>query len=83
VRIEILPQMPMTAVGKIFKPRLRHIAIERICREKLLASGIEAAITVRDDRRRGTVVNIRLADTASRAAATNALARLPLTIDFE
>lgn len=83
VSIEILPQMPMTAVGKIFKPRLRHIAIERVCSEKLLASKIEAAISVRDDRRRGTVVTIRLADAASRSAATDALARLPLAIDFE
>jgi fatty-acyl-CoA synthase len=83
VRVEVLPQMPMTAVGKIFKPRLRHIAIERVCSEKLLDSNLEATIAVRDDRRRGTVVTIRLADAASRAAATDALARLPLAIDFE
>ncbi len=83
VRIEILPQMPTTAVGKIFKPRLRHIAIERVCSDLLLSANLEAAIAVRDDRRRGTVVTIRLADAASRAAATDALARLPLAIDFE
>lgn len=83
VRIEILPQMPMTAVGKIFKPRLRHLAIERVCGETLRASRVEAAIAVRDDKRRGTVVTIRLADAAARAAATDALARLPVAIEFE
>ena len=83
VRIEILPQMPMTAVGKIFKPRLRHMAIERVCGEMLQACGIEAAIAVRDDKRLGTVAAIRLADAASRASAAEALARLPLAIEFE
>jgi fatty-acyl-CoA synthase len=83
VRIEIIPQMPMTAVGKIFKPRLRHLAIERVCGETLQAAGIEAAITVRADRRLGTVATIRLADAMSRGAATDALARLPVAIEFE
>ena len=83
VRIEIIPQMPMTAVGKIFKPRLRHLAIERVCGEVLQASGIEATITVRDDKRLGTVATIRLADAASRGSATDALARLPVAIDFD
>jgi fatty-acyl-CoA synthase len=83
VRIEVLPQMPVTAVGKIFKPRLRHLAIERICRETLRAAKLAAAIDVRDDKRVGTVVTLRLADDASREAATEALARLPLAIEFE
>jgi fatty-acyl-CoA synthase len=83
VRIEIIPQMPMTAVGKIFKPRLRNLAIERVCGEALRASGIEAAITVRADKRLGTVATIRLADAALREAATDALARLPVAIEFE
>jgi fatty-acyl-CoA synthase len=75
--------MPMTAVGKIFKPRLRHLANERVCSEALRASGIEAAITVRADKRLGTVASIRLADVASREAVTDALARLPVAIEFE
>jgi len=83
VRIEIIPQMPMTAVGKIFKPRLRHLAIERVVGEMLKASGIDATITVRDDKRLGTVAMIRLADAASRSTATDALARLPVAIEFE
>jgi fatty-acyl-CoA synthase len=83
VRIEIIPQMPMTAVGKIFKPKLRHLAVERVCGEVLQASGIEAVVTVRDDKSLGAVATIRLADAASRGAATDALARLPVAIEFE
>ncbi len=83
VRIEILPQMPMTAVGKIFKPRLRQLATERVYGEVLRASGIVAAVAVRDDKRLGIVATLRLPDAASRAAATDALARLPVAIEFE
>jgi fatty-acyl-CoA synthase len=81
-RIEILPQMPMTAVGKIFKPRLRHMAIERVCGDTLQASGIEAAVTVRADKRLGTVATVRLADVTMRSAATDVLGRLPVAIEF-
>jgi fatty-acyl-CoA synthase len=83
VRIEIIAQMPTTAVGKIFKPRLRHLAIERVCAEMLQASGIEASIAVRDDKRVGTVATVRVADPTSVAAARDALARLPVTFEFE
>lgn len=83
VRIEIVAQMPTTAVGKIFKPQLRHSAIAHVCGELLRASGIAATIAVCDDKRVGTVTTIRLVDAASRAAAQDALARLPLTIEFE
>ena len=83
VRIEIIPQMPMTAVGKIFKPRLRHLAIERVFGELLKASGIDATIKVRDDKQLGTVATVRLADAAARSAAGDALARLPVAVEFE
>lgn len=83
VRIDIVPQMPMTAVGKIFKPRLRQLAIERVMGDVLRDSGVEAAITVRDDKRLGTVAVIRLSDAALRSAATDALARLPVAVEFE
>ena len=66
VRVEIIPQMPVTAIGKIFKPRLRHLAIERVCGELLQANGIEASVAVRDDKRLGTVAAIRLVDAAMR-----------------
>lgn len=83
VRIEIVMQMPLTAVGKIFKPRLRHLAIERVCGETLHSAGIDAEVKARDDKRRGTVVVVHLEDEALRTAATEALGRLPLAIAFE
>ena len=38
--LEILPEVPKTAVGKVFKPDLRKMAIERIYNEALEAAGV-------------------------------------------
>jgi electron transfer flavoprotein alpha/beta subunit len=54
-----------------------------VCRQALQASAIEAAITVRADKRLGTVATIRLGNAALRDAATDALARFPVAIEFD
>jgi fatty-acyl-CoA synthase len=82
-RIEIVKQMPMTAVGKIFKPRLRHLAIEHVLGRALRSAGIDAQVEARDDKRRGTVLVVRLADPSRRRAAADALARFPVAVEFE
>jgi acyl-CoA synthetase (AMP-forming)/AMP-acid ligase II len=52
--LEILPELPKTAVGKVFKPDLRKMAIKRIYDEALEAAGIEARVTkVVDDKKKG------------------------------
>jgi fatty-acyl-CoA synthase len=83
VRIEIVQQMPMTAVGKIFKPKLRHLAIEHVLGNALAGAGIAAQVAARDDKRRGTVLAVRLADSGARNSATEALARFPVAVEFE
>ena len=57
--VEILDELPKTAVGKVFKPDLRKRAIIRVFSETLASSGINASITsVDDDKKRGLVANI-------------------------
>ncbi|MGD9945685.1 MAG: acyl-CoA synthetase, partial [Burkholderiaceae bacterium] len=46
-RIDVLPSMPMTAIGKVYKPALRALACERVLRERLAAIGLSAEIDVR------------------------------------
>jgi fatty-acyl-CoA synthase/long-chain acyl-CoA synthetase len=55
----IMPELPKTAVGKIFKPDLRKMAIERIYNETLEAAGLKARVmTVVDDKKRGLLAQI-------------------------
>ena len=81
--IEILPEMPTTLVGKIFKPRLREIAAEREAEAIAARVAPQASITIKaaTDPARGLVlkVNVSGTDHSAVTALQTALAQLPLT----
>ncbi|MBW4963127.1 acyl-CoA synthetase [Sulfitobacter sp. CW3] len=57
----IMPELPKTAVGKIFKPDLRKMAITRIFNESLEAAGLPARVaSVVDDKKRGLVAQVTM-----------------------
>ena len=57
--IEILPELPKTAVGKVFKPALRKSAITRIYNETLKDAGVDAEVqSVFEDKKRGLVAQV-------------------------
>jgi fatty-acyl-CoA synthase/long-chain acyl-CoA synthetase len=57
--IEILDELPKTAVGKVFKPALRKLAIKRVYNEALEKAGIEARVSdVIDSKKRGLVAQL-------------------------
>jgi fatty-acyl-CoA synthase len=59
--IVIVPEIPLTPVGKIFKPRLRWDATRRVYEEELEALGglaAECEVSVGEDKVHGTLVGI-------------------------
>ena len=57
--VEILAELPKTAVGKVFKPDLRKSAITRVLNTTFSAEGIQASVvSVHDDKKRGLVATI-------------------------
>jgi fatty-acyl-CoA synthase len=69
VRIELLPQLPMTAIGKVAKPQLKLLAIDHVLREAITAAGlagVQAKARLTPDQ--GLVVDLT-GPAASRAAA--------------
>ncbi|WP_409313471.1 acyl-CoA synthetase [Pseudomonas putida] len=59
-RIEILETMPLTAVGKIFKPALHQREISRVIGREVERVGLRhIAVEVRQDERRGLVAHIQ------------------------
>ena len=57
--VEILPELPKTAVGKVFKPDLRKRAITRIYNAALEKAGVPARVAgVIDDKKRGLVAQL-------------------------
>ncbi|MBW4974399.1 acyl-CoA synthetase [Roseovarius mucosus] len=57
--VEVLAELPKTAVGKVFKPDLRKLAITRIYNAALADAGIDARVTsVVDDKKLGLVAKV-------------------------
>ena len=57
--VEVLVELPKTAVGKVFKPDLRKSAITRVYNAALEEAGVSARVTsVADDKKRGLVAQL-------------------------
>ena len=57
--IEVLDELPKTAVGKVFKPDLRKRAITRVYNQALEEAGLSSrVVSVLDDKKRGLVAQI-------------------------
>jgi len=70
--IYVLDAMPLTAVGKIFKPTLRETETARVATDALARAGIDTQATARRDGSRGMLVSVQV-PLASREAARVAL----------
>jgi fatty-acyl-CoA synthase len=57
--LEVLPELPKTAVGKVFKPDLRRMAITRVFDAALSEAGVPARVSlVIEDKKRGLVARL-------------------------
>jgi len=72
--IEIVPELPKTAVGKIFKPELRKRAITRVYNHALGAAGQPVeVIEVIEDKKRGLVARLSRTGTVDDAVVAKTL----------
>ncbi len=72
--IEILAELPKTAVGKVFKPDLRKRAITRVFNAALSDAGIAAEIaSVTEDKKRGLVAHVRKTGSVDEAKVAETL----------
>ncbi|WP_372572308.1 acyl-CoA synthetase [Ruegeria jejuensis] len=60
VYVEVLETIPVTAVGKVFKPELRVMATQRVLADALNAKGITGDVTVFLDEKKGMVADVRI-----------------------
>lgn len=57
--LELVDEMPLTLVGKVFKPELRKRAITRVFNARLEKAGLEQRVaSVLDDKKRGLVAQV-------------------------
>ena len=82
--VRILNNMPVTGVGKIFKPALKRLETERAIGEYLAEAGIAAErITARDDKQRGLVVQLKLVPGTDAARVREVLGKFTVAFDIE
>lgn len=76
--IRIVPVIPTTAVGKIFKPALKHLEIRDAVATALVEAGVAVvSLTSVDDAARGTTLEVVLAPEADEAAAGKVMGGFP------
>ena len=78
IYVEVMNELPKTAVGKIFKPDLRRSAIARVLTGALAEKDIEADVRVENDKLKGLVAVIDPKGGADRAACAAVLDRFAL-----
>ncbi|MDO5756944.1 MAG: acyl-CoA synthetase [Rhodobacterales bacterium] len=82
--IEILDELPKTAVGKVFKPDLRKLAIIRIYDAALKEAGASARVAkVVDDKKRGLVALVDRRGGEDDATVTAALGQFTRPWEWE
>ena len=72
--LEVLGELPKTAVGKVFKPDLRKSAITRVLNAALSKGEVDATVVeVAEDKKRGLVAYLETADATSHEDVTSVL----------
>ena len=81
--IRIVAAMPLTAVGKIFKPRLVMMEIEDVVRQEAAKAGVALAdVMVEQDPSRGMVARVTLTDPAAEAPLHEVLGQYAFSVEI-
>ncbi|MEX3927796.1 acyl-CoA synthetase [Paraburkholderia sp. BR10936] len=81
--IRVVDSMPLTAVGKIFKPALKRREVADALRSALVEAGVgNATVNVADDTSRGIAVHVDLPGAESEELARTTLGRFPFSFSL-
>ncbi len=82
--VEILAELPKTAVGKVFKPDLRRSAITRVYNQALSDAGVAAQVAeVVEDKRLGLVAHLESQGTVTDAEVAGVLGNFTRPWDWK
>lgn len=81
-RFEVINAMPLTAVGKIFRPKLRQQITEKVLQENLLENGIPASVTSEIHKQYGLCVSVTLTEGADESKARELLQNFAFPINL-
>jgi len=82
IRVEILDVMPVTAVGKIFKPTLRQLATKHAYENALSDVNIASSIHVENDSVTGLKAHVNISDHNQKEKARDILGAFPIAFEI-
>ena len=82
-RFEITDAMPLTAVGKIFRPRLRQLISEKVISELLEENNIAARVTSELHKQKGLSIHVQLTEEKDTSETKELLQNFTLPITIE
>lgn len=83
VHVEILKQMPTTAVGKIFKPEVRLMATQRVLESEAKQVAPDARVMVQKSDRHGMLAIVSGVSSDTQDAVAEALDRYAIAFQFD
>lgn len=80
--IEIVDEIPLTAVGKVFKPALKHREIHSVMTKTLNKIGFSyESLSVREEKSQGVVLDVTLLRAGDEAAIRSELEKFPFVVN--
>ena len=83
VYVEILDFLPKTAVGKVFKPNLRKLTINRVLGERFANEKIDLEINTVEKANQGLVAEIRITDNTEKKKVESIIGEYPVAWEFK
>jgi fatty-acyl-CoA synthase len=80
--IRVVDTMPLTGVGKIFKPALKRREAADALRFALAEAGVEATVVISEDASRGLAVHAELQNAELEGLASSVLGRFPFAFSL-
>ena len=82
-KIEIIDQIPLTAVGKIYKVALKHKEIKEVLQDVLRKEKVDfSTIDIMEDKTKGIVVRVSLNNLSQKVLVTTSLQYYPYHLDI-
>jgi len=82
--IEIIDEIPLTSIGKIFKVPLKHQQIEASLSHALIQTHIKFQhFSVIEDKHKGIVIRLNVADEETQQLALQTLGQFPFAVDIQ
>jgi fatty-acyl-CoA synthase len=83
-RISVLPAIPMTAIGKVYKPRLRALACQHVLLDRLEKTSLKDCVALEvEDAAHGLGIDFKILETGDPAPVAERIEKMMQQFAFD